>query len=99
MSQDTTEVDAYLKFVAAVRIAYGIGAFVAPGLTMALIGAKDNEDSRQTNAFLGSRDIAIGVHSLVAIRTGTQRDAVLVNQWCEIVDTVIVGGASSARRR
>ncbi|MEV4423286.1 hypothetical protein AB0L40_25415 [Patulibacter sp. NPDC049589] len=90
MSTDTTEVDTYLQVVAGVRIAYGVAAFAAPAIALALIGAKSSEDSRQANVFLGSRDIALGIHTLVAIRNGTQRDAVLVNQLCEVVDSVIV---------
>lgn len=90
MSKDTAEVDTYLKVIAGVRIAYGVAAFAAPGLAMALIGAKNNDDSRQANSFLGSRDIALGIHTLVAIKNGTQRDAVLANQLCEVVDSVIV---------
>lgn len=90
MSTNTSEVDTYLKVIAGVRIAYGVAAFAAPGLSLWLIGAKSDEDADQANRFLGSRDIAIGVHALVAIKQGTQRDAVLVNQLCEVVDSAIV---------
>ncbi|WP_026910342.1 DUF4267 domain-containing protein [Patulibacter minatonensis] len=99
MSTDTTEVDTYLKVIAGVRIAYGVASFAAPAVAIALVGVKSTEDSRQTNYFLGSRDIALGIHALVAIRNGTQRDAVLVNQLCEVVDSVIAAQDIARRGR
>jgi hypothetical protein len=90
MPERAPQVETYLKFIGGFRIAWGIASFAAPDLLARSIGIKPTADTRVFNAFLGSRDIAIGIQALSAARGGSQREAVAMNQACEIVDTCVV---------
>jgi len=81
-----------IKVVAWVRIAYGIAALFAPRFTLRFFRLDpDNPDARAWNAFLGSRDIALGIHHLkVAGDPERQGDAILLSQGCEVFDTMVV---------
>ncbi|MEA2247506.1 MAG: hypothetical protein QOH46_2035 [Solirubrobacteraceae bacterium] len=91
MTQDNeSTITRSIQFVGIVRIAYGILALFAPRLLAKFFRLDpDDPDARAWNAFLGSRDIAIGVHSLAAKDPNRQRDAILLNQTCEVFDTVV----------
>jgi hypothetical protein len=92
MASQNNEVERYLQGVGLIRIAYGVMALFTPRLLLRLLGLEpDNPDARAWNAFLGSRDIVLGIHSLVATKHGRQRDAVLLNSGCEVFDTIVVG--------
>jgi hypothetical protein len=82
----------YIQFVGIVRIAYGLLALFQPRFTAKFFRLNpDNPDARAWNAFLGSRDIAIGLHSLAAREPARQSDAIWLNQGCEVFDTMVVG--------
>lgn len=83
----------HIQFVAIVRIVYGVLAIFAPKVWPKFFRLDPTDaDARLWNAFLGSRDIAIGVHSLaVGSDPERQRDVVLINQGCEVFDTMVVG--------
>ncbi|UTI63772.1 DUF4267 domain-containing protein [Paraconexibacter antarcticus] len=82
----------YIQFVGVVRIAYGVIALFRPRLWPRFFRLDaDDPDARAWNAFLGSRDIAIGVHALLARDPVRQNDAIWLNQGCEVFDTMVVG--------
>jgi hypothetical protein len=82
----------YLQFVGAVRIVYGVLAIFQPRFVAKFFRLNpDDPDARAWNAFLGSRDIAIGVHALAARDPARQRDAIWLNQGCEVFDSMVVG--------
>ncbi|WP_354701948.1 hypothetical protein DSM112329_02290 [Paraconexibacter sp. AEG42_29] len=97
MSQRTPSADEQIvrsiQFVAVVRIVYGVVAIFLPRVWPKFFRLDpDDEDARLWNAFLGSRDIAIGVHSLaVAKDPSRQRDVILINQLSEVGDSILVG--------
>lgn len=82
-----------IRFVAVVRIVYGIVAIFTPRVWPRCFRLDpDDADARMWNAFLGSRDIAIGLHSLAVATDPTRhRDVILVNQASEIGDSILVG--------
>jgi hypothetical protein len=81
-----------IQFVGLVRVGYGAAALFFPRFTAKLFRLEpDNPDARAWNAFLASRDFAIGFHSLAARDPARQRDAILLNQCCEVFDTMVVG--------
>jgi hypothetical protein len=80
-----------IRFVALVRIVYGVVALAAPRAWPRFFGLDpDNADARAWNNFLGSRDIALGLHGLAANDPARERDAIFLNQTCEVVDTLVV---------
>ena len=81
-----------IRFVAIVRLAYGAVAIFAPRAWPRFFQLDpDDPDARMWNAFLGSRDIALGLHSLkVATDPSRLSDVILLNQACEVGDTVLV---------
>jgi hypothetical protein len=81
-----------IQFVALVRIVYGLVAIFAPRVWPKVFRLDpDDPDARLWNAFLGSRDIAIGIHSLTVAGDPTRhRDVILINQASEIGDSVLV---------
>lgn len=81
-----------IRFVAGVRLAYGVVAILAPRAWPRFFRLDpDNQDARMWNAFLGSRDIALAVHSLkVATDPSRHGDVILLNQACEVGDTLLV---------
>ena len=81
-----------IRFVAAVRLAYGAVAIFAPRVWPRFFRLDpDDPDARMWNAFLGSRDIALGLHSLkVADDPSRLGDVILLNQACEVGDTILV---------
>jgi hypothetical protein len=83
----------HIQFVAVVRIVYGVLAIFAPKVWPKFFRLDPaNEDARMWNAFLGSRDIAIGIHSLKVVNDPSRHDdVVLINQACEVGDTILVG--------
>lgn len=99
MARSSKEVERYLQFVAAVRIGYGIGALSTPKLIARVLGVEYSSDIRAVNAFLGSRDIAIGLHSLLATKYDRQLDAVLVNHACEAADSILIAAELRNGRR
>lgn len=93
-TQETeAEVTRIIQIVAGVRIAYGVLAIFFPRFWPRFFRLDpDDPDARMWNAFLGSRDIAIGIHSLkVAGDPGRRDDVILINQGCEVFDTILVG--------
>ncbi|MCW3038228.1 MAG: hypothetical protein JWM31_133 [Solirubrobacterales bacterium] len=89
-SESGAKVTRSIQFVGGVRIAYGIVALFKPRIWPKVFGIPaDNQDMRAFNAFLGSRDIAIGLHSLAAKDPVRQRDTILINHACEVFDTVV----------
>jgi hypothetical protein len=56
-------------------------------------------DARGFNAFLGSRDIVVGVLSLRASTPQQVADAVTLNQGNEIVDSIVLAQELRAGRR
>jgi hypothetical protein len=80
-----------IRFVAIVRLAYGVVAIFAPRVWPRVFRLDpDNADARMWNGFLGSRDIALGVHSLaVANDPSRQVDVILLNEACEVGDTIL----------
>jgi hypothetical protein len=90
VSRTNTEIERCLQGVAAIRIGYGVLALLTPNLLARLMGLRPGPDLRLVNAYLGSRDIAIGVHSLLATKHDQQREAVLVNETCEVCDTLLL---------
>lgn len=81
-----------IRFVAGVRLAYGVVAIFLPRAWPRFFRLDpDNEDARMWNAFLGSRDIALGLHSLkVAGDPSRHGDVILLNQASEVCDTILV---------
>jgi hypothetical protein len=90
----TSDVRKMLRVWGAIRIGYGVLALFTPNFLAALLRLKPHPDSRGFNAFLGSRDIVIGVYSIV----GSERDAVALNQACEVVDTIVLSQELRAGR-
>ena len=92
MSSAEQTVATSIRFVSVVRIVYGVVALAAPKVWPKVFGLDpDNADARAWNNFLGSRDIAIGVHGLtVAGDPKRHGDAILINQLCEVGDTAVV---------
>lgn len=82
-----------IQIVAGVRIAYGVLAIFFPRFWPKFFRLNpDDPDARMWNAFLGSRDIAIGIHSLkVANDPERRQDVILINQGCEVFDSILVG--------
>jgi hypothetical protein len=93
------EVRQLLRIWGAIRIAYGVLALFAPRILVKLLRVGADPDTRGFNAFLGSRDIVIGVHSLVAGTPERVKDAVSLNQGCEAVDTIVLTQELRAGRR
>lgn len=93
------EVDRYLKFIGVVRVAYGIAAVAAPKVCATFVGTRADDEVRYVNTFLGSRDIAVGLHALMAGTPARRRDAVLLNWACEVGDTVVWGSELARGRR
>lgn len=91
-SQADPQIVQSIRFVAVVRLAYGAVAIFAPRAWPRLFRLDpDDPDARMWNAFLGSRDIALGLHSLkVANDPARFSDVILLNQSCEVGDTVLV---------
>lgn len=79
-----------LRFWAAVRIGYGVVAITAPDLMFRLLRAKPQADARGFNAFLGSRDIVVGIASLRAADRREVLDAAKVNHANEMIDSVVL---------
>lgn len=91
-SESRAAVTRSLQFVGIVRIVYGVLALFQPRFVARFFRLDpDDPDARAWNAFLGSRDIAIGLHSLAARDPQRQRDAIWLNQGCEVFDTMVVG--------
>jgi hypothetical protein len=91
-SASRAKVTRYIQFVGIVRIVYGALAIFQPQFVAKFLRLNpDDPDARAWNAFLGSRDIAIGVHALAARDPARQRDAIWLNQGCEIFDSMVVG--------
>lgn len=81
-----------IQFVGLVRIGYGIAALFFPRFTAKFFRLDpDNPDARAWNAFLASRDFAIGFHALAARDEPRRSDAILLNQCCEVFDSMVVG--------
>lgn len=93
MTHDEQTVVRSIQFVAWVRIVYGVLALFAPRFTAKFFRLDpENPDARAWNAFLGSRDIALGIHHLKAAKDPVrQGDVILLSQGCEVFDTLVVG--------
>lgn len=86
------QITRFIQGVGLVRIAYGVLAIARPRFWPAVFRTNAEDiDARAWNAFLGSRDIAIGLHSLAARDPQRQGDAILLNQACEVFDSMVVG--------
>ena len=81
-----------IRFVAVVRLVYGVVAIFAPRAWPRFFRLDEgNDDARMWNAFLGSRDIAMGLHGLAAATNPDRHgDVILLNQMSEVGDTVLV---------
>jgi hypothetical protein len=91
-SASRAKVTRYIQFVGIVRIVYGALAIFQPQFVAKFFRLNpEDPDARAWNAFLGSRDIAIGLHALAARDPARQRDAIWLNQGCEIFDSMVVG--------
>ncbi|MCK9249140.1 MAG: hypothetical protein M0P31_09205 [Solirubrobacteraceae bacterium] len=88
-----------LRFWAAVRIGYGVVAIAAPRLMFKLLRAEPHPDSRGFNAFLGSRDIVVGIASLRASDRREVLDAAKVNHANEMIDSIVLAQELRAGRR
>ena len=90
-SASHAKITRYIQFVGIVRIVYGLLAIFQPQFVAKFFRLNpDDPDARAWNAFLGSRDIAIGVHALAARDLARQRDAIWLNQGCEVFDSMVV---------
>mgnify|MGYP001350329991 CR=1 FL=1 len=80
-----------IRFVAIVRLVYGVLAIFTPRVWPKVFRLDpDNADARMWNAFLGSRDIAIGLHSLAVANDPSRHwDVILLNEACEVGDTIL----------
>lgn len=92
--QNDPQIVQAIRFVAIVRLAYGLVAIFLPRAWPRFFRLDpDDPDARMWNAFLGSRDIALGLHSLkVAKDPSRLGDVILLNQACEVGDTILVAG-------
>ena len=67
------------------RTAYGLLSLFAPKVIFAGQG-KPPPDSRYFNALFGGRDLTVAAVSYAALRSGREREALLVNVSCEATD-------------
>lgn len=90
--ESSAQIKRSIQFVAVVRIVYGVLAIFAPKAWPKVFRlSPTNEDARMWNAFLGSRDIAIGLHSLKNVNDESRLgDIILINQACEVGDSILV---------
>lgn len=93
------QVRRFLRIWAWIRIAYGVGAILAPKALLSALRCSQDKDVRGFNAFLGSRDIVIGAVALCAKDPAAVRTAVTLNQGCELVDTLVLAQEVRAGRR
>lgn len=84
------DVKRQLRLWAGIRIGYGVVAILAPDVMAEALRLKPHPDARGFNAFLGSRDIVIGLYALRASDPRQVGDAILLNQACEAIDTVVL---------
>lgn len=84
---------------AAIRIGYGVVAILAPNLMFKVLRMPPHPDARGFNAFLGSRDIVVGLVSLKASSRADVETAVTLNQANEIIDSVVLAQELRAGRR
>ena len=84
------DVRTLLRAWGAIRIAYGVLALFTPDVLAKLLRQQPEPVARGYNAFLGSRDIVIGAYSIAASSDGRVKDAIALNQGCELVDTIVL---------
>lgn len=97
-SESTAQVKTSLRIWAGIRIGYGVTAILAPDLMFKVLRMKPHPDARGFNAFLGSRDIVVGLFALKAKTPDQLRDAVLMNQANETIDSLVLAQELRAGR-
>ncbi|WP_354699347.1 hypothetical protein DSM112329_05061 [Paraconexibacter sp. AEG42_29] len=88
-----------LRLWAAIRIGYGVVAIARPDVMFKVLRMPEHPDARGFNAFLGSRDIVVGLFSLRARDPQRIADAILLNQANEVIDSVVIAQELRAGRR
>lgn len=86
-----------LRNAANVRIAYGLLSLFAPRLLFKLSGKPVQDEPRYFNALFGGRDISVAAVMLAALRSGREREALIVNASCDATDVVAFAQELRAR--
>ena len=81
----------------AVRLAYGLLSLFAPNLLFKLSGKDVEAEPRYFNALFGGRDLSVVGATYVALESGREREAILLNMSCEATDLVALGLEARAR--
>lgn len=84
---------------AAIRIGYGVVAIARPDVMCKVLRMEPHPDARGFNAFLGSRDIVVGLASLKASGPAQLKDAIFLNQANEMIDSLVLVQEVRAGRR
>jgi hypothetical protein len=83
-----------------VRALYGTLALFLPKLLLASVGMSEEEvgnEARYFNRLLGGRDLLVALGTVLAVKAGSDANAVKTNLFCEATDSIALGAEIRAR--